>query len=288
MSEGSLNAGVGPGAGSDPGRSTALGLALADGWVVARRNLTKIRRVPDLLIFTTIQPVMFVLLFAFVFGGAIQVPGLNYREFLMGGIFVQTMAFGSATTAIGLADDVQKGIIDRFRSLPMARSAVLTGRTTSDLVNNGIVLVVMSVCGLLVGWRIRSSLGQALGAYVLVLLFAYAMSWVAATIGLAVRSVEVAQSAGLIWLFPVTFVSNAFVPLQSMPSWLQPIAEWNPISTVALALRTLFGNIPTGVPPDGTRFPSQHPVGVSLFWIAVILVVFVPLAVSRYKRAATR
>ena len=267
---------------------TSPTVAIGDGWTIARRNVIKVFRIPDLIIFSIVQPIMFVLLFAYVFGGAIQVPGVSYREFLIGGIFVQIVAFNSGVTAIGLADDLQKGIIDRFRTLPMARSAVLIGRTTSDLVTAVIVLVVMSICGLLVGWRIHSSVGEAIGGYAVVLLFSFAMSWIAATIGLAVRSVEVAQSAGLIWLFPVTFVSNVFVPLSSMPSWLQPIAEWNPISTVALAIRTLFGNIPEGVPPDGTRFPSQHPVLMSVVWCVLILVIFIPLAVQRYQRAAAR
>jgi ABC-2 type transport system permease protein len=267
---------------------TAVTTAFADGWTIARRNVIKLFRIPDLIIASTIQPIMFVLLFAYVFGGAIEVPGVSYREFLIGGIFVQIVAFNCAVTAIGLADDLQKGIIDRFRALPMARSAVLLGRTTSDLVGSVIVLVVMSLCGLLVGWRIHSSVGEAVAGYAVVLLFSFAMSWIAATIGLTVRSVEVAQSAGLVWLFPVTFVSNVFVPLQSMPSWLQPIAEWNPVSTVALAIRTLFGNIPDGVPPDGVRFPSQHPVAMSVVWCLLILAIFVPLAVQRYQRAAAR
>jgi ABC transporter DrrB family efflux protein len=259
---------------------------LGDGMVVTKRNLIKIKRLPDLLIFTTIQPVMFVLLFAYVFGGAIAVAGGNYREFLMGGIFVQTVVFGSAITAVGLADDLQKGIIDRFRSLPMARSAVLVGRTTSDLVNNVIVVVVMSLCGLLVGWRIRDGVVSAIGAYALMLLFAYAMSWISAVVGLSVRSVEVAQSAGFIWLFPLTFLSNAFVPLETLPSWLQPVAEWNPVTSVVAAVRDLFGNT-NGAPPTDS-FPAQHPVLVSLLWCAAILAVFVPLAVRRYRAAASR
>jgi len=260
--------------------------AVGDGMVVTKRNLIKIKRIPDLLIFTTIQPVMFVLLFAYVFGGAIAVTGGNYREFLMGGIFVQTVVFGSAITAVGLADDLQKGIIDRFRSLPMARSAVLVGRTTSDLVNNVIVVVVMSVCGLLVGWRIRGGVVDAVAAFALMLLFAYAMSWISAVVGLSVSSVEVAQSAGFIWLFPLTFLSNAFVPLETLPSWLQPVAEWNPVTSVVTAVRDLFGNT-NGAPPLDS-FPAQHPILVSLAWCAAILAVFVPLAVSRYRAAATR
>jgi ABC-2 type transport system permease protein len=261
--------------------------ALHDGWVVAKRNLIKIKRIPDLLIFSTIQPIMFVLLFAYVFGGAIQVPGVNYREYLMPGIFVQTVAFGSAVTAIGLADDLQKGIVDRFRSLPMSRAAVLVGRTTSDLLNNMFVTLVMSLTGLLVGWRIHTGFGKGLAGYLLLFLFGYAMSWISAVIGLSVRSVEVAQSAGFIWLFPLTFVSNAFVAIDTLPSWLQPIANWNPISAVVLALRDLWGNAAEGL-AGGSGFPAEHPVLLSVIWCGLILVVFVPLAISRYRRAASR
>ena len=190
---------------------SALGYAAVDGWVVTKRNLTKIKRLPDLLIFSTIQPIMFVLLFAYVFGGAIKIEGVNYREYLMAGIFTQTVAFGAAITSIGLADDLQKGIIDRFRSLPMSRSAVLVGRTTSDLLNNGLVVIVMSICGLLVGWRIHTDVARGIAGFALLFAFGYAMSWISATIGLSVKSVEVAQSAGFIWLFPLTFLSNAFI-----------------------------------------------------------------------------
>jgi ABC transporter DrrB family efflux protein len=265
---------------------SVLTQAAADGIVVAKRNLTKVRRVPDLLIFTTIQPVMFVLLFAYVFGGAIHPQGVNYREFLMAGIFTQTVAFGSAITAIGLADDLQKGIIDRFRSLPMARSAVLVGRTTSDLVNNLIVMIVMSLCGLLVGWRIHRGVGYALLAYVVMFAFAFAMSWVSATIGLSVSSVEVAQSAGFIWLFPLTFMSNAFVPTNTMPGWLQAVANWNPMSAVVAAARELFGN--QGTAKQSTAWSMQHPVVTALGWSLLLLVIFIPLSVRKYRAAAAR
>jgi len=261
--------------------------ALHDGWVVTKRNLIKIKRIPDLLIFSTIQPIMFVLLFAYVFGGAIQVPGVNYREYLMPGIFVQTVAFGSALTAVGLADDLQKGIVDRFRALPMSRAAVLVGRTTSDLLNNVLVTVVMSLTGLLVGWRIHTGFWPGFAGYLLLFLFGYAMSWISAVIGLSVRSVEVAQSAGFIWLFPVTFLSNAFVAIDTMPSWLQPVANWNPISAVVLALRDLWGNAPEGL-ARGTGYPADHPVQLSLIWCALILVAFIPLAIARYRRSASR
>jgi ABC-2 type transport system permease protein len=265
---------------------SVLTQAAADGMVVAKRNLIKVKRIPDLLIFTTIQPVMFVLLFAYVFGGAIHPNGVNYREFLMAGIFTQTVAFGSAITAVGLADDIQKGIIDRFRSLPMARSAVLVGRTTSDLCNNVIVMVVMSVCGLLVGWRIHRGVGYAALAYLIIFAFAFAMSWVSATIGLTVRSVEVAQSAGFIWLFPVTFLSNAFVPTETLPGWLQPVANWNPMSAVVAAARELFGN--GGIVPAHRPWPMTHPVVTAFGWSLLLLLIFIPLSVRKYRAAAAR
>src|SRR5690242_5459999 len=198
--------------------------SLLDGWVVAKRNLIKIKRVPELLIFSTLQPIMFVLLFAYVFGGAIHVEGVNYREYLMAGIFTQTVAFGAGITGIGLADDLQKGVVDRFRSLPMSRAAVLVGRTTSDLLNNVFVVVVMSACGLLVGWRVHTNPAKVVAGFALLFLFGYAMSWVSAVIGLSVKSVEVAQSAGFIWMFPLTFLSNAFISTATLPAWLRPVA----------------------------------------------------------------
>ena len=264
---------------------SAIALAVTDGWVVAKRNLVKIKRLPDLLIFSTIQPIMFVLLFAYVFGGAIQPNGVNYREYLMAGIFTQTVAFGAAITAVGLADDLHKGIIDRFRSLPMSRAAVLVGRTTSDLLNNMLVVVVMSACGLLVGWRIHTDPLRAVAGFALLFAFGYAMSWVSATIGLSVNSVEVAQSAGFIWLFPLTFLSNAFVPTGTLVSWLRPVAEWNPISSIVLSLRHLWGNAGQA---GSSGFPGRHPILLTLLWIIVILVVFLPLSISKYRRAASR
>ena len=266
---------------------TAITAAFTDGWVVTKRNLIKISRIPDLLIFSTIQPIMFVLLFAYVFGGAIKVPGVNYREYLMAGIFTQTVAFGSGITAIGLADDLQKGIIDRFRSLPMSRAAVLIGRTSSDLLNNLLVVLIMVLCGLAVGWRIHTNAFQAAAGFALLLMFGYAMSWVAAVIGLSVRSVEVAQSAGLIWMFPLTFLSNAFVASNSLPGWLQPVADWNPVSSIVLALRDLWGNAPDGL-ARGAGFPAQHPLLLSVLWVSGVLVIFMPLAISKYRQAASR
>jgi len=261
--------------------------ALVDGWVVAKRNLIKIKRIPDLLIFSTLQPIMFVLLFAYVFGGAIHVSGVNYREYLMAGIFTQSVAFGAGITGIGLADDLQKGIIDRFRSLPMSRAAVLVGRTTSDLLNNVFVVAVMSVCGLLVGWRVHTNPAEVLAGFLVLFAFGYAMSWISALIGLSVKSVEVAQSAGFIWMFPLTFLSNAFIPTDTLPSGLRPVADWNPISSVVLALRDLWGNAPATL-ARGTGWAPQHALLLALVWTAGILVIFMPLAVQAYRRAATR
>jgi ABC-2 type transport system permease protein len=260
----------------------------ADGAVVAKRNLIKIRRVPDLLVFTTISPVMFVLLFGYVFGGSIDVPGgVNYREFLIAGIFAQSVIFGATFTGAGLAEDMQKGVIDRFRSLPMSRSAVLVGRTTSDIFFNTITITVMSLTGLVIGWRIRTSLPEALGGFLLLLFFAYAFSWVMAYVGLLISTPEVVNNASFIVIFPITFVANTFVPSENLPPVLRTIAEWNPVSAVAQAARELFGNIdPTAPPPD--VWSLQNPVLYTLIWIAIILAIFVPLAVRQYKRAATR
>ncbi|HSV66901.1 MAG TPA: ABC transporter permease [Mycobacteriales bacterium] len=266
-------------------RHRGVGRAVSDGLVIGWRNLKRIPRLPDALIFATIQPIMFVLLFAYVFGGAIPLPGgASYREFLMAGIFAQTMAFAVASTSVGMVDDMNKGLIDRFRSFPMARSAVISGRVVGDIALNSFVLAVMLACGLVVGWRWHAGLPRALAAVALLLLFAFAMLWVGAVIGLSVRSTEVASSAGLIWLFPVTFLSNAFVPPPTLPDWLKPVVEWNPLSSVVAACRELFGN-PN--PFTGTGFPARQPVLTALIWIVVIIGVFVPLAVRKYQRVTS-
>jgi ABC-2 type transport system permease protein len=256
--------------------------ALGDGLIVMWRNLKRIPRIPELAIFAVIQSIMFVLLFAFVFGGAIPLPGGgSYREYLMPGIFAQTLAFAAVTTAIGMTDDMNKGIIDRFRSLPMARSAVLAGRTTSDVLYNAVILAVLMATGVAVGWRVHTGLlGLFLGGALLVA-FAGAMAWVGVYLGMSVPTVEVAQQVGFITIFPLTFVSNAFVPTQSLPGWLQPFAEWNPISSIVAACRELFGN-PT-LPP-GDSFPAQNPILMSVLWIVGLVVVFAPLGVRKYRR----
>ncbi|MEU4604187.1 ABC transporter permease [Kribbella sp. NPDC023972] len=269
-------------------RVNPVGRAVTDAGVLAWRSLKRIPRTPDMLIYATIQPIMFVLLFAYVFGDAIPIPGAPgakaYREFLMSGIFAQTMAFAVASASVGLADDMSKGLIDRFRSLPMARSGVIAGRVIGDLVFNAFVMVVMVLCGFIVGWRWHNGFGNALAAFAILLLFAFAMLWVGALIGLSVGGPEVAASAGLIWLFPLTFLSNAFVPTPNLPGGLQPVAEWNPISSIVAACRHLFGN-PSPFASDG--FPAQHPVLLSLIWCTVIIVIFAPLAVRKYRSATS-
>ncbi|MEG3630584.1 ABC transporter permease [Streptomyces poriticola] len=266
-----------------------VGQSVRDSLVVARRNVIRMARIPEMLIFGLIQPIMFVVLFSYVFGGSINVPGAGlsasgYREFLMAGIFAQTVTFATAGAGAGIADDMHKGLIDRFRSLPMARGAVLTGRTLADLVQTALTLVVLGVVALIVGWRTHENLGKVLAGFALLLLLGYAFSWIGALIGLSVRTPEAATSGGLIWLFPLTFISNAFVPPENMPAFLQTVANWNPFSTTVQACRELFGNLPAGYPvPDA--WPMQHPVWASLLWSLLIIVVFRTLAVRKYRSA---
>lgn len=264
--------------------------ALRDSWVVAKRNLRRMTRIPEIVVFGLMQPVMFVLLFTYVMGGAISVPGAApgdpdaYKQYLMAGIFAQTVTFAVAGASAGIAEDMTKGLVDRFRSLPMARSAVLVGRTIADLVQTALTLVVLALVALLIGWRIHNGVWKALGGFGLLLLLGYAFSWIGALIGLSVRSPEAATSAGLIWLFPLTFVSNAFVPVASMPSWLQPIAYWNPFSATVQAARQLFGNLLPGAPKE-TEWPMVHAVGVSIGWSLLILALFSWLSVRKYRSA---
>jgi ABC-2 type transport system permease protein len=244
--------------------------------------------VPDLIVFATLSPIMFVLLFRYVFGGAINVPGgVSYAEFLLPGIFAQTVVFGSTITGSSIAEDLQKGLIDRFRSLPMSRSAVLVGRTLADLAINALSILVMAVTGLIVGWRINTSAGEAVAGFLILLVFAYAISWLMAMVGLLVRTPEVVNNASFIVIFPLTFVANTFVPLESFPAVLRHFAQWNPVSTVVQAARELFGNIPAGA-PEPQAWSLQHPVVYTLLWALAILVVFVPLSVRAYQRTASR
>ncbi|CAN5288263.1 ABC transporter permease [soil metagenome] len=262
-------------------QASERGSALSDSLVVTWRNLKRIPRIPELAVFAILQSVMFVLLFAFVFGGAIPLPGGgSYREFLMPGIFAQTLAFAAATTAIGMTDDMAKGLIDRFRSLPMSRSAFLTGRTVSDVVYNLGILIVLMLSGLAVGWRVHEGIARFLAGVGLALAFAYAMSWVGVWLGLLVPTVEVGQQVAFTAIFPLTFLSNAFVPPETLPGWLQPVAEWNPVSAITASMRELWGN-PN--PFVSGSFPSEHPVLFSLIWTVVFVAVFAPLGVRRYR-----
>ncbi|MEU1704700.1 ABC transporter permease [Streptomyces sp. NPDC005706] len=266
----------------------AVGRSVRDSLIVAKRNLIRMCRIPEMVIFGLIQPIMFVVLFTYVFGGSIQVGGSSstqaYREFLMAGIFAQTVTFATAGAGAGIADDMHKGLIDRFRSLPMARGAVLTGRTLADLVQTALTLLVLAVVAVLVGWRTHENLGKVLAGFGLLLLLGYAFSWIGALIGLSVRTPEAATSGGLIWLFPLTFISNAFVDANKMPPFLRHIAEWNPFSATVQACRELFGNFPPGYrTPDA--WPMQHSVWVSLIWSVLITVAFRTLAVRKYRSA---
>jgi len=261
-------------------RRTGLSYTLTDGLVMTRRNLLRYVRVPQLLVFSTIQPIMFVLLFVYVFGGAIRTGPISYVDFLMPGIFVQTAVFGAVGTGIGLADDLGKGLIDRFRSLPMARSAVLAGRTTSEIARNLFVVMLMTVVGYLVGFRIHSGISEALLAYVLILAFGFCFSWISAFIGLVIRDPESVQAASFIWIFPLTFASSAFVPVASMSGWLQAWAKVNPVSITVDAVRgLLLGGTTVGI-------ATRTKVLETIAWIAGLLIVFVPLAISRYRKVA--
>ncbi len=260
---------------------------LRDATTIARRNMIRIRRVPDVMVFVVIQPLMFVLLFAYVFGGSIDIPGGNYREFLIAGIFTQTVVFGATFTGSGLAEDMQKGLINRFRSLPMARSAVVAGRTVSDVVYNALSIIVMSAAGFAVGWRIRGSILDAVIAYALLLFFSYSFSWVMACVGLLVPTPEVVNNATFVILFPMTFIANTFVPSDNLPGVLKTIAEWNPVSTLTHAVRVRFGNLPAGT-PEPEAWPLQNAMLYSLLWAMVLIVVFAPIATRLYQRAGSR
>ena len=250
---------------------------VSDAIVLTERALRHIPRNPELLIFSTIQPVMFVVLFRYVFGGAIKLPpNISYVNYLMAGVFVQTVAFGAFTTGIGLAQDLQTGLIDRFRSLPMSRAAVLLGRTLSDLVRNVFVVAVMFGVGLLVGFNPQGGGPQIAGMVGLLLLMSFAFSWIGATIGLAVRNVEAVQSAGFIWLFPLTFASSAFVPTTTMPAGLRDFAVNQPISKIVTAVRDWT----LGIPVHSTGW-------IATAWCVGIVIVFVPLSIRFYRRAAS-
>ncbi len=256
-------------------KRSRLGYAIADTLAIAQRNLQSMMRTPELLVFSTIQPVLFVLMFRYVFGGAISVPGVPYVDFLMPGIWAQTITFGAMSTGIGLAEDFGKGLIERFRSLPMARSAVLAGRTMADLARNVFVVALMVVVGWLVGWRLGTNLAAFFAAMAILLLFAFSLSWVFALIGLAAPNAEAAQAMAFPLLAPLVFASSAFVPVDTMPGWLQTFAEHQPLTLTVNAVRALTIGGPT------TEYVVK-----AILWSVGIIAVFAPLAVKRYRRTA--
>jgi len=249
---------------------------VADVLLLGKRNLLRFRRSPELVIGFLVQPVMFILLFVYVLGGAIQTPGYSYVDFLMPGIIVQTIAFGGFVTAIALAEDLKKGLIDRFRSLPIARSAVLAGRTTSDIVTNMAALAVMLIVGTIIGFSFSANLAEILIGVLLLLLMGYAFSWIFALIGLSSATPEAAQQVGFIIIFPLTFASSAFVPIESMPSWLEAFATVNPFTVIVDAIRALWLGAPAG-----------NSVWGALAWSVGLIAFFAPLATWRYKRTVT-
>ena len=266
-------------------RRNGLRWLIADVAVMTRRVLARIAREPETLMDVTIQPLIFVLLFAYVFGGAIPLPGGgNYHEYLIGGMLAMGLAMTAPGTAVALVTDMHTGLIDRFRSLPMSRSAVLAGRTLADLATQVIGAVVVAGVGLAIGWRIHTSVADAAAAFGLALLFGYAFTWVGACLGMVLRSPEAAQQLGFVLFLPLTFISNAFVPTQGMPGWLQAIANWNPMSALAAAARELFGN--PNPAASVQAWPMQHPALAVVAWSVVLLAIFAPLAVHLYRRKA--
>ncbi len=248
---------------------------MSDTLVIAERNLVRLPRAPELLVAFTVQPIMFVLLFRYVFGGAIRTPGFSYADFLIPGIIVQNIAFGGFVTALGLNEDLHKGLIDRFRSLPMARPAVLAGRTLADVATNGLSATILIITGLIIGFSFHTSVLQAIGGFCLLLMFGYAFSWVFAFLGMLVSTPEAANSVGFIAVFPLTFISSAFVPVQSMPAVLRAFAEVNPFTITVDAMRSLW-----------LGAPAANNVWGAAVWALAIIAVFAPLAVARYRRAA--
>jgi ABC-2 type transport system permease protein/oleandomycin transport system permease protein len=269
-----------------PSIGSRIALGLTDGLIVAQRNLLGISRVPTVLVFELVQPIMFVLLFRFIYENAFaNVPGDNYVQFLMPGIFVQNAIFGSTATAIGLAEDLKKGILDRFRSLPMARSAVLVGRTTADLVKNFLLVVVMVVIGYIVGFRFEEGLLAALGVVVLVVAVGFTFSWISAAIGLAIKQVEAVQAAIFTLIFPIVFVSAAFVPVAGMSEALQPVAEHNPVTYWCNLARYLsIGPVAVTDAAGNLTYTLEELVVRSALWIVVLLAIFIPLSIRLYRK----
>ena len=252
-------------------------------WIMVKRNMIHTKRMPEMLSDVTAQPIMFVLLFAFVFGASItDTGGASYREFLLPGILAQTIVFSAFVVAAGITADVEKGIIDRFRSLPISRSSVLIGRSVASLVHSSIGIVVMAITGLAIGWRIRGSVGDAVLAFALLLVFGFGMIWFGILVGSLLRSVEAVNGVMFTVLFPVTFLANTFVPTGPMPHWLRVIAEWNPVSSLAQAMRELWGNGPPAALE--AQLPLHHPVLATILWSLLITAVVAPFALRAYAR----
>src|ERR1700728_1191867 len=262
-----------------------LGEFVTDVWVLTKRSIARIRREPEILAEVTIQPILFVLMFAYVFGGAIGIPGGgNYHEYLIGGMLGMGLAQTAPGTAVAGVSDMSTGLIDRFPSLPMCRAAVLTARTIADLLTQMIGAVVVAGIGLAIGWRVHTGPGDVIAAFALALLFGYAFTWAGVCLGMVLRSPEAAQQSGFIIFLPLTFISSAFVPTQGMPGWLQPVANWNPMSALAAASRHLFGNPHPAAAVHA--WPAQHPELAVVCWSVAMLVVFAPLAVHMYRTKA--
>ncbi len=255
---------------------------VADSLVLARRNLSHVRQIPEKLIDVTLQPIMFVILFAYVFGGAIAVPDGSYREYLLGGVLVQSLGFGVMGPAIAIATDLREGVVDRFRALPISPASYVIGHALAEMAAIALAVVFLSLSGLVVGWRIHSDLPHALAGYGLVFLFAFAMLWCGTWLGIAVRSADSVQGILFMVLFPMTFLASTFVPLGTLSPTLQTIASWNPISAIAAAVRTLFGN-PTAL-PEHAAWPLRHPVTSAVLWCLLLIAIAMPLALRAFRR----
>lgn len=265
----------------------SIAAGFVDTSLIVKRDVIKHRRRPERLIFSTLAPIMYVFLFGLVFGSAINSPGVPYPEFLMAGVLTHTLMFRATTAGIGLVEDIRDGAMDRLRSAPIARSAVLAGRTFSDLLTSALVLVVMTAAGLVIGWRPHAPIWSVAAGFGVLLAFSYAASWLMAVVGLQFRKPEVFVNASFIVVFPLTSVAKTFVDTTGMPGPLRSFAEWNPLSSVAQAVRVLFGNVPIGEEPSAV-WPLRHPIPASLGWIAATLIIFVPLAAWQFRRAVER
>jgi len=267
---------------SEPNAGQRLRWLISDSLVMTKRNLEHIRQIPEKLLDVTLQPIMFVLLFGFVFGGVIAIPDGSYREYLLGGVLMQSLGFGIMGPATSIATDLREGVVDRFRSLPSSRSSYLVGHVLAELASSCIAVTVLSLSGLIIGWGIHSDLPHALAAYGVIMLFAFAMLWAGILLGIIVRSPDAAQGMVFMVIFPMTFLASTFVPIGGLEGVLRTLAEWNPISSQAAAVRTLFGN-PTGM-PDNPAWPLQHPVLSACVWSLAIILVCMPLALRAFRR----